>query len=166
MRAFKPKTRRSVLLLSSSLFSAATGSAGCGVAVEDRTPAVLARTPSNTYDLTARIETAGPATNITDVEAVTAYGAFPMMPGGAPLEWVAQLPLDPCVNGFDVQYVVHWQLPPAGNIEREPQFGVHQKWLTGNPPSFCNPIGHRFTVTSTVDLPDDAPDDDQTRRYS
>jgi hypothetical protein len=158
MRTLTPETHLACLPVATALLLVST--AGCGVAVEDRTPHTLVRTASGFYELTARIERASSLTAIVGVEAVTPYGTFAMMPGADQLEWVTDLPLNQCVNGFDVQFVVDWQALVAANTAREPAFGVHQKWLEGAPPAVCNsPIGHLYSVTSTSDLPDDSPGD-------
>lgn len=133
--------------------------AGCGVAVEDRTAAVLPRNAPGLYDLTVRVEKASSGVNITGVQAVTGYGTFAMVPVGGD-DWRAQIPLANCVNGFDVRYDASWQLFLAGNTKREPLAGVRQKWLSGPPPQSCTTeFGRLFTVTSTADLPDAAPGD-------
>jgi predicted outer membrane repeat protein len=160
MRTLTPETPAWHLAFTAGVVLGASCAAACGVAVEDQTPHTLLRTASGFYELTARIERASSLTAIVGVEAVTPYGTFTMMPGADPLEWVTDLPLNQCVNGFDVQFVVDWQALLAANTAREPAFGVHQKWLEGTPPAVCNsPIGQLYAVTSTSDLPDDSPGD-------
>src|SRR5262245_22560555 len=160
MRALTSETRAWHLAFTASVVLGAFSAAACGVAVEDQTPHTVVRTASGFYQLTARIERASSLTAIVGVEAVTSYGTFAMMPGADPLEWVTELPLNQCVNGFDVQFVVDWQALLAANVAREPAFGVHQKWLEGAPPSACGgPICRLYSVTSTADIPDDSPGD-------
>ena len=56
--------------------------AGCGAAVQDRTPSTLARDPAGLYPLTVRVEGASPGTTISGVQAVTSVGSFAMAPAG------------------------------------------------------------------------------------
>ena len=133
--------------------------AGCGAAVQDRTPPTLARDVAGLYALTVRVEGASPGVTISGVQAVTQYGSYPMAPAGGK-DWSAQVPVAGCVNGFDVRYEAAWSLLLAGNIAREPLVGVHQKWITGDPPAGCSiEFGRRFVVDSTADLVDTNPGD-------
>jgi CSLREA domain-containing protein len=133
--------------------------AGCGVAVEDRTPPLLARDATGLYDLTSRVERGVSGVAVGSVAAVTQYGTFAMAPVGGTDDWTTTLPLNDCVNGFHVQFEADWSLLLASNTEREPGRGVHQKWLDGQPPVACGNtvFGRRFVVDSTADVPDDAP---------
>jgi CSLREA domain-containing protein len=117
------------------------------------------RNGSSIYEVRTHIERASNGVGIGNVSAVTSYGTFPMNPVGGG-EWQAMVPLNQCVNGFDVRFEATWSFLLAGNIEREPAFGVHQKWLDGDPPPACGMVfGHRHVVNSTEDLPDATPGD-------
>jgi CSLREA domain-containing protein len=146
------RIRLSPLVLSALL-------AACGAAVQDRTAATLVRNGAGLYDLTVNVEKAAPGTSIGPVEAVTSVGTYPMAPAGGN-DWTGQIPVAACVNGFDVRYEAAWTLLLAGNIAREPQAGVRQKWLTGPPPQGCSTeFGRLFVVNSTDDLVDVKPGD-------
>lgn len=133
--------------------------AGCGAAVQDRTPPTLARDAAGLYPLTVRVEGASPGVTIGSVAAVTSAGSFALAPAGGD-DWSAQVPIAACVNGFDVRYEASWNLLLAGNIAREPALGVHQKWITGDLPAGCTvQFGRRFVVDSTADLVDANPGD-------
>jgi CSLREA domain-containing protein len=156
-------TRAGIVRWHTAAFMAALCT-GCGVYVEDRTSPLLARNAASFYELTARIERGVPGVSIGSVTAVTQYGSFAMAPGGGADEWTMSLPLNPCVNGFHVQFEADWSFLLAANTEREPALGVHQKWLDGQPPAECsNLLGRLFVVDSTADLPDDAPGDGTCR---
>ena len=133
--------------------------AGCGAAVQDRTPPTLARDPAGLYVLTVRVEGASPGVSIGGVSAVTSAGTFALAPAGGD-DWSAQVPIAACVNGFDVRYEASWSWLLAGNIAREPVVGVRQKWITGDLPAGCSvQFGRRFVVDSTADLVDANPGD-------
>lgn len=134
--------------------------AGCGgVVVEDRTPPLQVRDAAGFYPLTVRVEKARPGNTISSVTAFTQFGMVTLAPMGGGI-WEGTLPLNPCTNGYGVRFEAKWGFLLAGNTEREPAQGMHQKWFDAPAPAACpTQIGRLFTVNSTLDAPDANPGD-------
>lgn len=133
---------------------------GC-VSVKDDTPNTLSRRADGRYHLTALVETYG--TQASAVTAAVGAREFAMTSTGDG-RWEVDAPLDPCVQGFQLRYLVRYQqtdtATPSTVVEppgTTAAIGGLLKWVA---PSGLNCGPSRvFRVNSTEFLGDASPGD-------
>lgn len=134
---------------------------GC-VSIDDETPAVMARRADGLYRLTTRVETY--ATTASSVSAWVGSSEYPMSNLGDG-RWQVDAPLDGCVQGFQLRYVVRYDLtasssttqtePPAST----PTMGGLLKWITPGVKGLPCTRPTIFRVNSSELLNDTTPGD-------